>query len=63
MNELWTEQGNNFRMNISGTEYEVSTHFDSNDRQSLFAGLLYCPNCGAKRRHPKFCVNLCEGVK
>ena len=48
MNELWTEQGNNFRMNISGTEYEVSTHFDSNDRQSLFAGLLYCPNCGAK---------------
>lgn len=29
MNELWTEQGNNSRMNISGTEYEVSTHFDS----------------------------------
>ena len=29
MNELWTEQGNNFRMNISGTEYEVNTHFDS----------------------------------
>lgn len=29
MNELWTEQGNNFRMNISGTEYEVITHFDS----------------------------------
>lgn len=35
MNELWTEQGNNFRMNISGTEYEVSTHFDSSDRQSI----------------------------
>ena len=48
MNELWTEQGNNFRMNISGTEYEVSTHFDSSGRQSLFAGLLYCPDCGAK---------------
>ena len=29
MNELWTEQGNNFRMNISGTEYEVITHFGS----------------------------------
>ncbi len=29
MNELWTEQENNFRMNISGTEYEVSTHFDT----------------------------------
>lgn len=29
MNELWTEQENNFRMNISGTEYEVNTHFDS----------------------------------
>ena len=48
MNELWTEQDNNFRMNISGTEYEVSTHFDSSGRQSLFAGLLYCPDCGAK---------------
>ena len=48
MNELWTEQGNNFRMNISGTEYEVSTHFDSSGRQSPFAGLLYCPDCGAK---------------
>ena len=48
MNELWTEQENNFRMNISGTEYEVSTHFDSSGRQSLFAGLLYCPDCGAK---------------
>ena len=49
MNELWTEQGNNFRMNISGTEYEVSTHFDTKTgRQSLFAGLLYCPDCGAK---------------
>ena len=48
MNELWTEQENNFRMNISGTEYEVSTHFDSSGRQSLFAGLLYCPNCDAK---------------
>lgn len=35
MNELWTEQENNFRMNISG-------------RQSLFAGLLYCPDGGAK---------------
>lgn len=35
MNELWTEQGNNFRMNISGTEYEVSTHFDSNGKQSV----------------------------
>ena len=45
MNELWTEQENNFRMNISGTEYEVSTHFDSSGRQSLFAGLLYCPGC------------------
>lgn len=48
MNELWTEQENNFRMNISGTEYEVSTHFDISGRQSLFAGLLYCPDCGAK---------------
>ena len=48
MNELWTEQGNNFRMNISGTEYEVSTHFDISGRQSLLAGLLYCPDCGAK---------------
>lgn len=48
MNELWTEQGNNFRMNISGTEYEVSTHFDISGRQSLFAGLLYCPDGGAK---------------
>lgn len=27
MNELWTEQGNNFRMNISGTEYEVDIYF------------------------------------
>lgn len=35
MNELWTEQGNNFRMNISGTKYEVSTHFDSSGRQSV----------------------------
>lgn len=35
MNELWTKQGNNFRMNISGTEYEVSTHFDSSGRQSV----------------------------
>lgn len=35
MNELWTEQENNFRMNISGTEYEVSTHFDSSGRQSV----------------------------
>ena len=35
MNELWTEHGNNFRMNISGTEYEVSTHFDSSGRQSV----------------------------
>lgn len=35
MNELWTEQGNNFRMNISGTEYEVNTHFDSSGRQSV----------------------------
>ncbi len=35
MNELWTEQGNNFRMNISGTEYEVSTHFDSSGRQAV----------------------------
>ena len=35
MDELWTEQGNNFRMNISGTEYEVSTHFDSSGRQSV----------------------------
>ena len=35
MNELWTEQGNNFRMNISGTEYEVITHFDSSGRQSV----------------------------
>ena len=48
VNELWTEQGNNFRMNISGTEYEVSTHFDISGRQSLFAGLLYCPDGGAK---------------
>ena len=48
-NELWTEQDNNFRMNISGTEYEVSTHFDTKTgRQSPFAGLLYCPDCGAK---------------
>ncbi|WP_418998701.1 hypothetical protein [Agathobaculum sp.] len=35
MNELWTEQENNFRMNINGTEYEVSTHFDSSGRQSV----------------------------
>ena len=35
MNELWTEQENNFRMNISGTEYEVSTHFDSSGKQSV----------------------------
>ena len=48
MNELWTEQENTFHMNIGGTEYEVSTHFDSSGRQSLFAGLLYCPDCGAK---------------
>lgn len=27
MNELWTEQENNFRMNISGTEYEVDIYF------------------------------------
>ena len=27
MNELWIEQGNNFRMNISGTEYEVDIYF------------------------------------
>lgn len=27
MNELWTAQGNNFRMNISGTEYEVDIYF------------------------------------
>ena len=27
MNELWTEQGNNFRMNISGTEYEADIYF------------------------------------
>ena len=26
MNELWTEQENNFRMNISGTEYEVDIY-------------------------------------
>lgn len=48
MNELWTEQENNFQMNISGTEYEVSTHFDSSGKQSPFASLLYCPDCGAK---------------
>ncbi len=30
-------------MNISGTEYEVSMHFDISGRQSLFAGLLYFP--------------------
>ena len=35
MNELWTEQENNFRMNISGTEYEVSTHFDISGKQSV----------------------------
>lgn len=35
MNELWTEQENTFQMNISGTEYEVSTHFDSGGRQSV----------------------------
>ena len=40
MNELWTEQGNNFRMNISGTEYEVSTHFDSSGRQSVLQQFL-----------------------
>lgn len=34
MNELWTEQENTFQMNIGGTEYEVSTHFDSSGRQS-----------------------------
>ena len=27
MNELWTAQGNNFRMNISGTKYEVDIYF------------------------------------
>ena len=27
MNELWIEQGNNFRMNFSGTEYEVDIYF------------------------------------
>lgn len=27
MNELWTEQENNFRMNICGTEYEVDIYF------------------------------------
>ncbi|MBS6776412.1 MAG: hypothetical protein KH222_02305 [Butyricicoccus pullicaecorum] len=27
MNELWTEQGNNFQTNISGTEYEVDIYF------------------------------------
>lgn len=35
MNELWTEQENTFQMNIGGTEYEVSTHFDSSGRQSV----------------------------
>lgn len=34
MNELWLELGNSFQINISGTEYEVSTHFDSSGRQS-----------------------------
>lgn len=42
MNELWTEQGNNFRMNISGTEYEVSTHFDSSGRQSVLQQFRPC---------------------
>lgn len=27
MNELWTEQENNFQMNFSGTEYEVDIYF------------------------------------
>lgn len=35
MNELWLEQENNFQMNIGGTEYEVTTHFDSSGRQSI----------------------------
>ena len=35
MNELWTEQENTFQMNIGGTKYEVSTHFDSGGRQSV----------------------------
>lgn len=39
MNELWTEQGNNFRMNISGTEYEVSTHFDSSGQAKRLAAV------------------------
>ena len=35
MNELWLELENSFQINISGTEYEVSTHFDSSGRQSV----------------------------
>lgn len=35
MNELWTQQENTFQMNISGTEYEVSTRFDSSGKQSV----------------------------
>ena len=35
MNELWIEQENIFHMNIGGTEYEVSTRFDSSGRQSV----------------------------
>lgn len=34
MNELWLELENSFQINISGTKYEVSTHFDSSGRQS-----------------------------
>lgn len=35
MNELWLELENSFQINISGTKYEVSTHFDSSGRQSV----------------------------
>lgn len=35
MNELWLGLENSFQINISGTEYEVSMHFDSSGRQSV----------------------------
>lgn len=35
MNKLWLELENSFQINIGGTEYEVSTHFDSGGRQSV----------------------------
>lgn len=47
MNELWLELENSFQINISGTEYEVSTHFDSSGRQS---GLAAVPGFAFEQR-------------